>query len=137
MNTMRLTLLLLTLIPAMSDADEVAATKPAVTLEVRPVLCITDERTPVCQISFLVLWQGEQTGYYCLYNDFSDSSIRCWVEEKSGELSDERTVQTDFQYWMTGDDADTQLASVKVEVLRMDTGDRRRKRRTRHVWDIL
>jgi hypothetical protein len=26
---------------------------------------------------------------------------------------------------------------VKVEVLRVGTADRRRERRTRHVWDVL
>jgi hypothetical protein len=38
---------------------------------------------------------------------------------------------------MAGEDKESPLAVVAVEVLRMDTGDRRRKRRSRHVWDIL
>jgi hypothetical protein len=38
---------------------------------------------------------------------------------------------------MTGNDDESLLAMVAVEVLRMDTGDRRRKRRNRHVWDIF
>ena len=46
-------------------------------------------------------------------------------------------VQTNFSYWMTGKDAESLLAEVAVEVLRMDTGDRRRNRRNRHVWNIL
>jgi hypothetical protein len=37
---------------------------------------------------------------------------------------------------MTGTDPEARLAQVDVEVLRMDSDDRRRKRRTRHVWDI-
>ncbi len=88
-------------------------------------------------MAFLVFWQSEQSGYYCLFNDFEQGPLRCWTETRSGELSDERTVQNDFSYWMTDDDIDSLLAVVKVEVLRMDSDDRRRKRRTRHVWDIL
>ena len=106
-------------------------------LRVRPVLCIIDERTPSCQMSFLVLWQSAETGYYCLYNDFGRAPLRCWAEQRSGELGDERTVNSEFSYWMAGDDNESPLAVVVVEVLRVDTDDRRRKRRSRHVWDIL
>jgi hypothetical protein len=45
-------------------------------------------------------------------------------------------VRENFSYWMTDSDPDSRLAEVTVEVLRMDSGDRRRRRRTRHVWDI-
>jgi len=106
-------------------------------LTVKPVLCITDKRTPSCDMTFLVFWQSEQSGYYCLFNDFDEAPLRCWTETQSGELSDKRTVQSDFSYWMTDDDIQSLLAVVRVEVLRMDTDDRRRRRRTRHVWDIL
>jgi hypothetical protein len=123
--------LLLILHPAFAVAED------EVQLKVRPVLCIIDERTPSCQMSFLVLWESAETGYYCLYNDFEESALRCWADKRSGELNDERTVQTDFSYWMTGNDDESLLAMVAVEVLRMDTGDRRRKRRNRHVWDIF
>ena len=88
-------------------------------------------------MSFIIIWQSEQTGYYCLYSDFEEPALHCWTDERSGELNDERTVQTNFSYWMTGKDAESLLAEVAVEVLRMDTGDRRRNRRNRHVWNIL
>lgn len=107
-----------------------------VRLKVKPVLCITDERTPACEMSFLVLWESEETGYYCLFNDMEASALRCWTDESAGELDDQRTVRDPFSYWMTGAD-DALLAAVKVEVLRMESADRRRKRRNRHVWDIL
>ncbi len=123
--------LLLLLLPAFASADA------EMQLKIRPVLCIIDERTPSCQMSFLVLWQSAETGYYCLYNDFWQAPLRCWTEQRSGELSDDRTVDTEFSYWMAGDDKESPLAAVAVEVLRMDTDDRRRKRRSRHVWDIL
>jgi hypothetical protein len=123
--------LLLFLLPAFANADE------EMQLRVRPVLCIIDERTPSCQMSFLVLWQSTETGYYCLYNDFGQAPLRCWTEQRSGELGDERTVNSEFSYWMAGNDDESPLAVVVVEVLRMDTDDRRRKRRSRHVWDIF
>ena len=37
---------------------------------------------------------------------------------------------------MTAEEYSVRLAAVTVEVLRMDSDDRRRRRRTRHVWDI-
>jgi hypothetical protein len=106
------------------------------TLRVKPVLCITDSRNPSCDMAFLVVWQSALTGYYCLFSDFEDAPVRCWNEEQAGELSDERNVQENFSYWMTDRDLASRLAVVTVEVLRMDSDDRRRKRRTRHVWDI-
>ena len=115
-------------VPA-TQADDMALT-------VKPVLCITDKRNPSCAMSFLVMWQSLATGYYCLFNDFGDAPVRCWSEEREGRLTDERNVQADFSFWMTGTDPETRLAQVDVEVLRMDSDDRRRKRRTRHVWDI-
>ena len=123
--------LLLLLLPAFASADE------EMQLKVRPLLCIIDERTPSCQMSFLVLWRSAETGYYCLHNDFGQAPLRCWIEQRSGELSDDRTVDTEFRYWIMGDDNDSPLAVAAVEVLQLATDDRRRKRRSRHVWDIL
>lgn len=107
-----------------------------VELTVKPVLCIIDNRTPSCEMSFIVIWQSATTGYYCLFNNFGDAPVRCWSEEREGRLNDERTVQANFSYWMTGADEEERLAQVDVEVLRLDSDDRRRSRRTRHVWDI-
>ena len=105
-------------------------------LTVKPVLCVTDRRNPSCEMSFIVSWQSSLSGYYCVFNDFGDAPVRCWSEAREGRLADERTVQTDFSYWMTGTDGLLRLAQADVEVLKMDSGDRRRNRRTRHVWDI-
>ena len=105
-------------------------------LSVKPVLCITDSRTPSCDMSFLVVWQSGISGYYCLFSDFDETPVRCWNEDREGRLNDARSVQNNFSYWMTGDDHGLRLAQVNVEVLRMDSDDRRRRRRTRHVWDI-
>ena len=105
-------------------------------LTVKPVLCVTDNRNPSCNMSFLVAWQSGETGYYCLFNDFAEAPVRCWSEELAGQLSEDRVVRENFSYWMTGIDPGNRLAEVTVEVLHMDSDDRRRRRRTRHVWDI-
>jgi hypothetical protein len=131
---MRRFLTLALLLPALAFAEDEAAGD--MTLSVKPVLCITDKRSPSCDMAFLVVWQSALTGYYCLFNDVGDAPVRCWDEERAGELSDERTVRENFSYWMTDRDLASRLAVVTVEVLRMDSDDRRRKRRTRHVWDI-
>ena len=112
------------------------ANSEEVQMTVKPVLCIIDNRTPSCEMSFIVIWQSGASGYYCLFNDFAEAPVRCWSEELAGQLSEDRVVRENFSYWMTGSDPDSRLAEVTVEVLHMDSNDRRRKRRTRHVWDI-
>jgi len=131
---MRLLLTLALLLPALALAEDQAG--DGMRLTVKPVLCITDSRNPSCDMSFLVVWQSGETGYYCLFTDITEAPARCWNEEREGRLNDDRIVQDNFSYWMTGSDPDNRLAVVTVEVLRMDSDDRRRKRRTRHVWDI-
>lgn len=124
--------LLAILLPAVAYGQE----EPGVRLRVKPVLCVTDSRTQSCDLSFLVTWQSDTTGYYCVFNDFGDGPLRCWSEERTGEMTEDRTIDQSFTFWMTGEDLDRRLAEVAVEVLRMDSDDRRRNRRTRHVWDI-
>ena len=131
---MKLLITLALLLPALAPADDQAGDDMRLT--VKPVLCITDNRNPSCDMSFLVVWQSGETGYYCLFNDFTEAPVRCWSEELAGQLSEDRIVRENFSYWMTGSSPDSRLAEVMVEVLHMDSDDRRRKRRTRHVWDI-
>lgn len=114
---------------ATAQADEMK-------LSVKPLLCIIDNRNADCDMSFLIMWVSGERGYYCLFNDYVEDPIRCWNQEREGRLSDDRTVRETFSFWMTGTDTADRLAEVRVEVLRMDSDDRRRKRRTRHVWDI-
>ncbi len=130
---MRLLLMMLVLLPAaVATADNAD-----VEMRVKPVLCITDENTPTCDMSFLVHWQSDETGYYCLFSDFGGEPLECWSEERSGEHEDERSVRESFSYWLSEQGETARLAQVTVEVLRMDNDDRRRRRRTRHVWDLL
>ena len=131
---MRLLFILALLATALATADETA--NETLQMRVKPVLCVTDSRNPSCEMAFLVVWESADTGYYCLFNDLQESSLRCWQEDHNGELVDERTVDENFNFWMTDEDVGTRLAQVEVEVLRMDSDDRRRRRRTRHVWDI-
>jgi hypothetical protein len=121
-------LLLLALMPT-AHAEEMKLT-------VKPLLCITDNRNPVCEVRFLVVWETEERGYYCLFNDYGETPLRCWNEEQKGQAADDRAVQETFSFWMTGADTEARLAEVSVEVLYMDSDDRRRTRRTRHVWTI-
>ncbi len=130
----RLLVICLLLLSGLAIAE--TGTDAEMRLTVKPILCITDRRTPSCNMSFLVMWESGTSGYYCLFSDFDEAPVRCWSRERTGQLNDDRTVRQNFSYWMAGDDADLRLAQVEIEVLRMDTDDRRRKRRTRHVWDI-
>ncbi len=130
---MRFLVTLLIFLPvALAAADDAD-----VEMQVKPVLCITDETNPSCDMAFLVHWQSEENGYYCLFNDFGGEPLECWSDDRSGEHEDERSVRESFSYWMTQQDGSLRLATVTVEVLKLDTDDRRRRRRTRHVWDLL
>lgn len=132
----RIIALVFLLAPALFSAESAVAADSTMDLTVKPVLCITDKRTPSCDMSFLVYWQSGTKGYYCLFSDLDEDPLRCWNDEDAGRLTDDRSVREEFSYWMATDDNSVRLAAVTVEVLRMDTDDRRRKRRTRHVWDI-
>ena len=128
-------LVLLLLFGSALAEDRVTAEQ--VRLDVRPVLCILDARTPACDMAFLVLWQSEVEASYCLFSEFAADAIRCWQAAAAGRHEERRLVEQTFRYWLAADAADEPLAAVTVEVMTTETTDRRRKRRTRHVWDIL
>lgn len=113
-----------------------AAEDGGVELDVKPVLCIIDRRTPACDMDFLVSWQSGIRGDYCLFSQLTTAPLRCWSEATAGVHEEHRTVEESFRYWLTRDDGEEPLAAVTVEVMSTET-DRRRKRRSRHVWDIL
>ena len=128
---------LILLVPALAfgadDEDEKTE------LSVKPSLCIVDRRTPNCDMSFQIAWHSGDRGYYCIKNDLEDEPLRCWSEQRAGETTDERSVAKDFSYTLNeGEDEDQPpLDAVTVEVVKVESDDRRRKRRTRHVWDLL
>ena len=142
------TLLLLPLLLPLTNpakADEPEAVEIADTADiadiadiaVRPLLCIVDQRTPVCDMVFQVSWRSEERGYYCVLSNLEETPLRCWSEQRAGQLRDRRSVAEDFSYMINEGDGEPPLDSVTVEVVRMDSDDRRRRRRTRHVWDLL
>lgn len=132
---MRALLALLFLLPLAAFADDSAS--DAYRLTVKPLLCIVDARTPACELRFAIRWASNDSGYYCVFNELETEALRCWSEAQSGELRDERTVAETFSYWLNQGMDEPVLAKATVDVLQKDSDDRRRRRRTRHVWDIL
>jgi hypothetical protein len=132
---MKRLLTLLLLIPLAAFADDDAS--DAYTLSVKPLLCIVDARTPACEIRFAIRWASIESGYYCVFNELETQALRCWSEAQAGDLRDDRTVAESFSYWLNQGVDEPVLAKATVDVLQKDSDDRRRRRRTRHVWDIL
>jgi len=114
-----------------------AAADDAVELTVKPLLCIVDQRTPSCDMSFRVIWRSADRGYYCVLSSLEDEPLHCWSEQRGGQLDDERSAEEDFSYSINEGDGETPLETVTVQVVRVDSDDRRRRRRSRHVWDLL
>lgn len=127
-------LLVLLLFSPLSSAEEEPGND--LRLSVKPRLCITHAKSTNCDIAFLVEWRSKQKGRYCLFNDLEIAALRCWSDQRDGRQSDKRLFSESLTYWMTGYEAKVKLAVVTVEVLHLDSKDRRRKRRSRHVWDI-
>jgi hypothetical protein len=113
------------------------AQAPRVTLSVKPVLCITDNREESCALSILVSWRSTRAGNYCLHNDLVTGPLRCWQLAEAGMHVDERVVEQTFQYWLADGTSAARLAEARLDVLTADSDDRRRNRPRRHVWDIL
>jgi hypothetical protein len=63
--------------------------------------------------------------------------LRCWPKVLSGEHRHERLVTQDFLFWLSTATGNERVAEAKIEVLRVGSTDRRRERRSRHVWDVL
>ncbi len=132
---MKRLLALLLLLPLATFAED--DVDNAATLTVRPLLCIVDARTPACDMQFVIAWESDDSGYYCVFSELEPDALRCWSEARSGETTDERTVAETFSYWLNQGEDEPVLARATVDVLQKSSSDRRRNRRTRHVWDIL
>ena len=126
---------LLLLLPVATFAQDDVG--DAATLTVKPLLCIVDARTPACDMQFMIAWESDDSGYYCVFSELEPDALRCWSEARSGETTDERTVAETFSYWLNQGEDEPVLARATVDVLQKSSSDRRRNRRTRHVWDIL
>lgn len=115
----------------------VAAEESAPVLQVKPQLCIIDRYTSSCDASFLILWQSTPLGDFCLHVELPSAPLKCWSSERNGEHRERRNAQQDFSYLLAVPNGTRPLATAKVEVMRIDSADRRRQRRGRHIWDVL
>jgi hypothetical protein len=106
-------------------------------LRVKPLICIAARNSEACASVFQIDWRSPQPGNYCLARDNSTLPVRCWTRAAAGEHRDRVVVTRDFYYWITESDSTQRLSAVKVEFLRLQSEDRRRERRSRHVWDVL
>ncbi len=114
-----------------------AAEPPPVKLTIKPLLCVLDKEAAACSVTFDVRWNSLKPTEYCLHDSVNEAPLRCWPVAVSGEMRHERTFSEDFRFWLTPLTGGERLSEVKIEVLRVGSTDRRRERRTRHVWDVL
>ena len=113
------------------------AAEPAVKLIIKPLLCIVDKGETSCAVTFDIRWKSELATEYCLNDEAQPVPLRCWPRVSSGEHRQERVVAQDFSFWLAPPAGAERVAEAKIEVLRVGSTDRRRERRTRHVWDVL
>jgi len=123
---------------ALALALPAAADDPApVKLAVKPLLCVVDKGASSCMMSFDIRWKSVRALEYCLNDSAKPEPVHCWSPALAGVVLQEREVSEEFVYWLGAPGGSDHLAEVKVSVLRVDSADRRRERRTRHVWDVL
>jgi len=114
-----------------------AADPAPVKFGVKPLLCVVDKGATSCMMSFDIRWKSELANEYCLNDSAKPDPVHCWARSLNGAVLQEREVSEEFIYWLGAPGGADHLAEVKVTVLRVDSDDRRRERRTRHVWDVL
>lgn len=126
-----------TLLPALLAAPAMAQDPGPVKLIIKPLLCVIDKGATSCAVTFDIRWKSVQPGEYCLNDSVQVTPLRCWPSALAGEMKQQREFSEDFRYWLTPPAGGNRLSEVKIEVLRVGSDDRRRERRTRHVWDVL
>jgi hypothetical protein len=114
-----------------------AADPPPVRLVVKPLLCVLDHAATACMMNFDIRWKSMLAREYCLNDSAQSAPLHCWANALTGALAQKREVGADFVYWLGAPSGAEHLAEVKIGVLRVDSADRRRERRSRHVWDVL
>lgn len=110
---------------------------PAAHLVVKPLLCVIDREAGQCSLTFHIRWKSEAAAEYCLNDSALNTPLRCWPSAVTGTHDQQREVSEAFTYWLGAPNATQRAAEVKIDVLRLDSQDRRRERRARHVWDVL
>jgi hypothetical protein len=131
----RLVAALLLVSPAL--AAPAAAAEPPVKLIIKPLLCVIDKGATDCVVTFDIRWKSVRPGEYCLNDSVQPAPLRCWSSALNGDMKHERTFSEDFRFWLGVPAGRERLSEVKIEVLRVGSEDRRRERRSRHVWDVL
>lgn len=114
-----------------------AADPAPVRLAVKPLLCVIDKAASSCMMTFDIRWKSTLANEYCINDSAKESPVRCWASALAGAHTLTREVSEEFVYWLGAPDGADHLAEVKITVLRVGSTDRRRERRTRHVWDVL
>jgi hypothetical protein len=114
-----------------------AADPASVKFAVKPLLCVVDKGASSCMMSFDIRWKSVLASEYCLNDSAKADPVHCWARALNGAVLQERQVSEEFIYWLGAPGGEDHLAEVKVTVLRVGSDDRRRERRTRHVWDVL
>ncbi len=130
----RLTLLIASCFMALPAAG---ADPAPVRLNVKPMLCVLDKNATSCAVTFDIRWKSALAAEYCLSDEAQPLPLRCWPKVLSGEHRHERLVTQDFLFWLSTATGNERVAEAKIEVLRVGSTDRRRERRSRHVWDVL
>lgn len=132
------------LMAALLLAAPASAADPPVKLVIKPLLCVIDKDATSCAVTFDIRWKSPQPAEYCLSDSVQTTPLRCWPRTLAGEMKQERVFAEDFRYWLSRPAAglappagSERISEVKIEVLRVGSNDRRRERRTRHVWDVL
>jgi hypothetical protein len=118
-------------------APAFAADPAPVKLIIKPLLCVIDKTATSCAVTFDIRWKSVQPGEYCVGDSVQTTPLRCWSRALAGDMKQERVFSEDFSYWLAPPTASERLSEVKIEVLRVGSDDRRRQRRSRHVWDVL
>lgn len=113
------------------------ADTPAAKLFVKPLLCVTDRESTICSVNFDIRWKSAVAAEYCLNDSAKSAPLRCWATATTGTHQEKREVSEAFVYWLGAPGGAQRVAEVKIDVLRLDSADRRRERRMRHVWDVL
>jgi hypothetical protein len=115
----------------------IAADPAPVRLVIKPLLCVLDKTATTCSVTFDIRWKSALPADYCLADSVNPDPLRCWQRSVTGDMKHERSFSDDFAFWLTPPAGGARLSEVKIEVLRVGSTDRRRERRTRHVWDVL
>jgi hypothetical protein len=114
-----------------------AADPAPVRLAVKPLLCVLDKTASSCMMTFDIRWKSVLANEYCLNDSTQGGPVHCWTRAVTGVHTLKREVSEEFVYWLGAPDGADHLSEVKITVLRVGSTDRRRERRTRHVWDVL